>query len=1147
VLTTFRARLATIALVTVVAFAALIVTGAMMSADVKRQLDEVRYLHLPRLQVGPQLEAEFERLGRALQDAVAAQDADAARATVRHKELLLAAVRAAGRAIEPARASTLAAAVVSYHDAALAVSLRLIQDESGEAIVEAMAAMQERQRQVSALIEASTYFDRDQLTRAFERAADAQETAAEVRLATGLVGMLLVLVLSVLLSRGLLDALGRLSHGFERFGKGDFDHQIPVRNHDEVGQVAEQANQMARNLARLDRETRHQSWIKAAQAGLVRDLQGELEPDETAGRAVAFLTRYLEAPAGAIYHLGRDGGLHLLGQPGGAAPARFAAGEGLIGQAARSEDIVVVSEPPADYLRVRSGLGESPPRALALVPLLRSGRVIGVLELAFFRPVGDDQRELLASLQETLGIKLEVARARAETRALLEETQALAARLTEQDDELRASNEELQTQQEELRLANEELAAQAGELMRRGQALEDKATELAQVSTYKSQFLTNMSHELRTPLNSMLLLSNLLAENVEHNLSEKQVEYCRAIHSSGRDLLGLINQLLDLAKIESGKQELRLGPVRLDEIAAHARRTLEPLAQDKGLAFTVELAPDLPASITSDGRRIEQMVVNLLGNAIKFTERGEVKLRIARARADARVARADLDPARAIVLEISDTGPGIAPEYQQRIFAPFEQLEAAADRRYGGTGLGLAITRELAQLLGGELRLESTPGQGSTFICTLPMETRAPGARPSETPAAERKPAVPDDRSSLAPGDPHLLLIEDDLAFARAFSEVVHAHGLKCLIAHDGKTGLELAREHHPTGIILDVGLPDIEGFELMRRLRADQVTASIPVHFVSAFEGKERGLDLGAVGYLTKPASKSDLIQVIDSLVSGARPETLRLLVVGDAETGTSLSSHFAGEPIKVDGVTSAAAALEAIGRERYACMILDPSLPDMDGLDLLERIQARHGASMPTVVVYTSRALSKAEATRLEAYAEAIVLKEGKSLERVLGEVKLFVRRVREGVTPRRVLPPPRARVQVDLTGRKILLVDDDMRTVFALSANLRAKGALVTTADTGQAALDALARDPEIDAVLMDIMMPEMDGYEAMRRIRQDQRFHDLPIIALTAKAMKNDEEKCLEAGATDYLSKPIDVDQLQGLLASRLRAPGDHVEQ
>ncbi|HMJ13293.1 MAG TPA: response regulator, partial [Polyangiaceae bacterium] len=750
---------------------------------------------------------------------------------------------------------------------------------------------------------------------------------------------------------------------------------------------------------------------------------------------------------------------------------------------------------------------------------------VAVIELALLVSCSEDTRELLGSVRRTLGIVLEAAKSRAAERELLERTMRQAERLTVQEEELRLNNQELEAQREQLQRANDELEAQRAALSEQNRELESarehlqqQANELGTVSTYKSQFLSNMSHELRTPLNSMLLLSHLLADNEAGNLLPKQVEHCRTIHAAGRDLLALINQVLDLSKIEAGKQEIDLEEADLSGFAEYARRNFGPMAADKGLDLVIEIAPNLPRAITTDRQRTERILTNLLGNALKFTERGEVRLSISRPDSRTTLQRPDLRPETTIAFAVSDTGIGIPVEAQERAFAPFEQLDAKPDRRYAGTGLGLTIARESATLLGGELQLRSAPGHGSTFTCYLPekLGSLRPGVPPPKTNGTTLvKPATNGEskEESTPPGDEtHVLVIEDDPILAEQLAEIIRARQLKVLVASTGEYGLRLAVEHRPRGILLDVKLPDIDGWTVIERLRRHPSTRSIPVHFISGVDAPERGLALGAVGYLLKPASHAELSRAVRAVTRSSSNSQRILVVEDDKLEGESLLALLRNQDVPASHVSTAAAALSALESETFGCVILDLGLPDLDGLSLLETLRARVGAGAPRVIVHTARSLTKQESRRLEAYAEAIVLKDGSSRERLLDEILLFVRHVRDSLPTGRTLPVNTpARPDVSLDGARILLAEDDMRTVYALSALLKGKGAEVLVADTGREALDVLAAHPEIQCLLLDLMMPEMDGYEAMRLLRKDARFVNLPVIVLTAKAMKGERER------------------------------------
>ena len=1165
---TFRVKLLLIVGSSVIALLAVILGSALSGLRQGRDLVNVERRMVPRLLLGPQLESEFDRLGRRLQDAVAAQDSAALEESLSGRRQLFELITSAGDALEPHDAAAVRWKIQDYYDKAMSVSQRLIAGETGETIVSDMTRMQEMQREAVLLIRKTTGTNRDELTATFAGIHAANQSSNQFRLGIGLTGLVLGLALSLWVSRSMLRGLGHLSDGFARFATGDLGHEIPITTNDELGRVAQEANQMASSLRRLNEHRDRNDWLREGQAGLSDQLRGELDPTAVATRALWFLAHFIDACVGAVYVKGEDGALRLsahyalsteASEPSAGAPATpkpiFWHGEGLVGQAALRDDIMVVEDPPPGYLKVRSGLGESAPRAIVFVPLVRAGGTTGVVELALFKPCSDNVRELLGSVRLMLVTAFEAARSQAALRDLLSQSQEQAARLAAQEEELRLNNQELQVQQEELRKANQELETQRHVLSEKNAELDEarrrvqqKADELEKVSSYKSQFLANMSHELRTPLNSMLLLSHLLAENETGNLTARQVEHSKTIHGAGQDLLALINQVLDLSKIEAGKQEYDLEPVPLAHFAEHARRVFAPLANEKKLRFVVEVAPGMPATIATDRQRVERILTNLLGNAIKFTDHGEVALRIGRPDGAKQLQRSNLVPEETVAFAVSDSGIGIPLEAQARVFAPFEQVEARSDRRYAGTGLGLAIARESATLLGGELQLVSAPGQGSTFTCFLPEGSAASmdksagkAARPSVL-----VPRVDDDRAAVGPEEPHLLVIEDDPVLAEQLVDIIRARKLKVIVTGSGREAVQLAQHRKPLGIILDVRLPDIDGWEVMERLRRGSDTRAIPVHFVSGVDAPERGLAMGAVGYLTKPASRAELAAAVRTLTPSAQAGSHRILVVEDsAAEGETIVQVLQHEGIEARHVRSAGAALDALNHETYGCIVLDLGLPDMDGLGLLETLGGRPDVVMPRVIVHTGRALTRKETRQLELYAEAVILKDGSSEERLLEELRLFVRHVTESLPaaqqPKKTDEPMS---DTSLAGTTILLAEDDMRTVYAISALLRGKGAEVLVADSGREALEMLADHPDVGGVLMDIMMPEMDGYEAMRRLRQEARFSDLPVIALTAKAMKGERERCIEAGASDYLTKPVDGHRLITTLQSWLRKRGSN---
>jgi CheY-like chemotaxis protein/signal transduction histidine kinase/HAMP domain-containing protein len=1130
----FRAKLISIVVATTVAFAAVLAVATFVGIEQAHNLDDVERRMVPKLEIGPRLVSQFEHLRQGMQDAVAAQDPAALDDSIRLRNELLRTISSGGAALRSEDAALLRHSVTAYHEAAYGASRRLLRGESGEAMVDALAAMQVQQRSTEEVIARAARVDKSELAGGFAAVRKGVTDGTRYSLVIGLIALLPVLLLSSWVGRSVFRTLADMSRGVSRFGTGDFESAIPITTDDELGQVAREVNQMAASLRRAD-------WMKAGRVRLVEDLRGQLEPMEVADRALQFLCEQVDAAGGVLYlasqNVLRPAAFHARDAGATDKERSFRMGEGLPGQAAERDGITEIDEPPEGYFTVRSGLGESAPRFLAFLPLARGDRRLGVFELALFDPLTDDAKELYASVAETIAIALDVAESRARLRELLEESQRLTDQLASQEEELRASNRELSEQQEELKRANEELedqrqtlSTQNAELIRVREGLVEKAHELAQVSSYKSQFLANMSHELRTPLNSMLLLSHLLAENEGRNLTSKQVDFAKTIHGAGTDLLELINQVLDLAKIEAGRQDVVLEDVLIRELFDRLARLFRPIAQNKGLELEVEIAEGLPEHVTTDRQRVERILVNLVGNALKFTERGRVTLRAARYSASEPTVSIRSLPAECLAFSVSDTGIGIPKSAQERIFAPFEQADAGVGRRYSGTGLGLAIARESALLLGGDLVLESMVGKGSTFTCYVPERPATGKGEAARAPAAPPLPqpgeSVPDDRDSVIPGEAYLLVVEDDRVFAEQLVELIRGRRLKAVVATSGAEAIRLARGQRPRGIVLDVNLPDIDGWGVMEELKRDAATRSVPVHFISGADAPERAMSLGAVGYLRKPAGKQEVLDAIRTLMRPPAVDSSRVLVVeDDASHGGSVVLLLASAGFAAEHVSNAADALTALSRERFGCVILDLGLPDMDGLGLLEKVRTQPALGMPPVIVHTGRTLTREETRRIEAYAEAVVLKDGHSADRLVDEVRLFVQHIKGDHDASGVDNGSDPLPEVSLAGVRILLADDDMRTAYALSALLRGKGADVVVAETGKEALERLAAEPNVKLILMDMMMPEMDGYEALRRLRADPRFRQIPAIALTAKAMKDERERCLSAGANDYLAKPV----------------------
>ncbi|ORB31028.1 response regulator [Mycolicibacterium parafortuitum] len=868
-------------------------------------------------------------------------------------------------------------------------------------------------------------------------------------------------------------------------------------------------------------------------------------------------------------------------------PNSYGFGEGLVGQCALEGSRIEVTGAPADYVEVVSGLGKTEPMSLILVPIKFEHEVLGVIELAGLRLFSADDVELLESIALGAGVALSAIESAQKTRDLLRISQAQTEELQTQEEELRAANEqltqredllsaqnaeleetteELRTQKEELRASSERLEAQARaleekneELQHLSASLEAKAEELAVSSRYKSEFLANMSHELRTPLNSILILAGLLTESDEP-LNPRQHEFAETIQQSGKDLLNLIDEVLDLAKVESGSLRVETEPIEVAGLVTFLERTFRHMAEDKNIEFGVVVDPAAPPRLTSDYTRVKQIAKNLVANAIKFTDEGSVTVRISGADdTDGRPGE------RYLSLAVVDTGIGIDEKDHHLIFESFQQAGRGSAKQYGGTGLGLAISRELARHLGGDIALRSTLGQGSTFTCYLPVE--APAARASERrttmprgsrpAAAAARPAVETDGQTDIDtdltdrfgtvdvsdvqwpqgGKPVLLIVEDDPTFARMLAELAAEAGFASVVTSSGRKALALAKEHQPAAITLDIGLPDMAGWVVLDVLKHDLATRHIPVNVVSGTDDDGRGRRMGAIHTLNKPAEIADLRSMFTSTADFLKPGPRNVLVAEDDANQRQVVKHMIeSDDIAITCVGTGEQVLaELSGPTHYDCVVLDLGLPDIDGIDLIERIKDQLEAKHLPVIVHTGRELTPAETERLEDLAAAIVLKNARSPERLLDETALFLHRVADDMpnSAREILANPR-RIDESLEGNTVLLVDDDVRNVFSLGSALKRYGITVLPARNGQAGIDTLDAHPEVGLVLMDIMMPVMDGYEAMRRIRADQRWRNLPIVALTAKAMKGDRQKCLEAGASDYVTKPVDMDQLTSVL-------------
>ncbi len=943
----------------------------------------------------------------------------------------------------------------------------------------------------------------------------------------------------------------------------------------ERSRKAEQAQQQAEVI---NRALQAQLWQIAGQAQLGDRMRREQDIPALAGSVIDYLCQRLDAQVGVLY-VAEDGVLKLMGSYAYSQRKhlfnQFALGQGLVGQAALEKRTLTLVDVPSDYVAVVSGLGQSPPRYVTVAPFLYAGRAIGVVELGTLQELTPTQQDFLNAVMDNLAVAFNTAQSRARIDQLLAETRRQAGELQEQRQELQVTNKELEAQSENLRASQERLRAQQveleainveleekasalqekqaildrqnRELLAAREALEKKAAELTLANKYKSEFLANMSHELRTPLNSLLILARMLADNEPGNLTDDQIESAQIIYNSGRDLLDLINEVLDLSKVEAGRMTFHIAPLSLDQVAESMRAQFAALAADKGLDFAVELAADLPV-IETDQQRVEQIVKNLLSNAIKFTEAGSVRLEIRRADSGADLSRSGLEPAQAVAFRVVDTGIGMTAEQQAVIFEAFQQADGSTARKYGGTGLGLTISRELASRLGGQVSVESIQERGSVFTLFLPIlyspqaEARqeAPPTVPVDLPAlpalALGAPPLADDRENLEPGDRVLLIVEDDGQFAQIVCDRARKKGFKCLIAADGATGLALVEQYGPQAIVLDIKLPGMSGWQVLDALKKNASTRHIPVHIISGIDQDLSAYRKGAIGFLTKPVSPAGLDAAFQRLEQFAAGEIKSLLLVEDDPAARrSVKKLLAGSDVSIYEADDGQAALDLLRTRRLDCMILDLTLPDMSGFELLDIVDADETITKCPIIIYTGKALTEEENAELLKYADSIIIKGVKSPERLLDETALFLHRVVADMPAETQRTIQRLHdIEPPLAGKHVLVVDDDMRNAFALSKLLREKGLKVSIARSGTKALELLTSTADVDLVLMDIMMPEMDGFETMRRIRAQAHLRNLPILALTAKAMKGDEEKCIAAGANDYLSKPVDIDRLFSML-------------
>jgi CheY-like chemotaxis protein/signal transduction histidine kinase/HAMP domain-containing protein len=977
-----------------------------------------------------------------------------------------------------------------------------------------------------------------------------------------------------------MRAIGEVATAVTR---GDLSRSITVEARGEMSYLKDNINEMIRNLKETTQKNAQQDWLKTNLARFTRLLQGQRDLQAVTKLILSELAPLISAHHGVFYMMDSqdaDARLRMLASYGYRSsrklPTSFLPGEGLVGQCALEKTRIWLTDVPRDYIQVSSGLGAAPPTNIVVLPILFEQQVKAVIEIASLDRFTETHLSFLDQLMESIGVVLNTIEANSRTESLLTQSQSLAQ-------ELQQTNQELAEKARLLSEQNIEVERKNREVEQAKLALEEKATQLALSSKYKSEFLANMSHELRTPLNSLLILAQQLSDNPEGNLTMKQVEFAKTIHGSGSDLLTLINDILDLSKIESGTVTLDVSEYRFANLRNYVDRTFRHMAEAKHLGFQVDLADNLPTALMTDTTRLQQVLKNLLSNAFKFTSHGHVSLTISLVTSGWTADHANLLHADAVLaFSVRDTGVGIPSDKLQLIFEAFQQADGSTARKYGGTGLGLSISRELARLLGGEIKVESTVNIGSTFTLYLPYnragfinyeQTRQPqparlappqqaaaqvvvqsAAVQPELEADSEVATVPtvtvtdvstgvveyaallDDRGLIAPGDPSVLIVEDDERFAKTLLDFAREKNFKGIVTYRGDSALSLARDYLPSAILLDIDLPDIDGLTVLDRLKRDPSTRHIPVHVMSAMRERERALRQGAISYINKPVSR-DMLQEefkrIQKFLMGGKRSLL--VVEDDMAQRESIVSLIGDSDVHIVTVEDGKSALVALASQPFDCVVLDLTLPDISGFDLLDQIGKQPALRDLPIVIYTAQELSKRDVTKLKRYAKTIVVKDARSPERLLDETALFLHRSQASLpdAQRRMLEEIHA-LDGGLAGRKVLIVDDDLRNIFALSSLLERQQMQVLFAENGRDGIEVLEKDPTIEIVLMDIMMPEMDGYDTMRAIRRIPKFKSLPIITLTAKAMKGDRDKCIAAGASDYITKPVDVAQLLSMM-------------
>jgi len=958
---------------------------------------------------------------------------------------------------------------------------------------------------------------------------------------------------------------------------GDYKIRVNDSENDTLGSLSESLNRMAASLENSFNEIREQEWLQKGAAQLSERMMGEKDIIQLGNDVIGFICGYINSHAGVLYLKEDNQSLHLKSSYAYTdynGKKTIKVGEGIIGQCVLNKEAIIINEITDENFHITTGAGKITPKSIIAFPLIFERRAVGAIELATIQPLREVDIEFLQSVAENIGIAFNTAGNRIRLKELLEETQAQAEELQSQHSELENLNTELEAQSEKLQTSEEELKVQQEELLETNQELEErsrlleeknhlivernleiqkKAEELMLSTKYKSEFLANMSHELRTPLNSILLLSRLLAENNDKTLNTEQVEYAKVIQSSGNGLLQLIDEILDLSKIESGKMQLDYETISLEEIANDIKMLFEPLAKEKNVSFNIHIDGNLPRHIETDKLRLEQIIKNLISNALKFTHKGYIHLSISHV----------VDRPGFVNFSVKDTGIGISKEKQELVFEAFQQADGSTKRKYGGTGLGLSISKQLAVLLSGDIILNSEPGIGSEFILQIPIDKKTALSQaaseenktindiivdePLNEPVKkdlykhfvlnEIPEDIPDDRADVTPGDKNILIVEDDAAFAKALLDFTRKKGYKGIVTVRGDHAIELAKAYRPSGILLDVQLPLKDGLQVMDELKKEPSTRHIPVHMLSSFEVKKESISRGAVDFINKPVAPEQMNTIFEKIEQVLNKERQKVLIVEENSKHALALAHFLStHEVNSEISGNVSDSIQALMKKEVNCVILDMGIPDIKAYETLEAVKKNKELENVPIVIFTGKSLSRNEEHRIRQYADSIVVKTAHSYQRILDEISLFLHLVEENNNVKKTGFSSKKLGSLDdvLQNKKVLIADDDVRNIFSLTKALEKHKMQIISAMDGKEALQALEDNPDIQVVLMDMMMPEIDGYESIKQIRKNIKWKNLPVIAVTAKAMTGDREKCIEIGASDYISKPVDTDQLISLL-------------